>query len=96
MRILAIDGGGIALVGLGSGLYLGAALGPGPRDGLMTGLHRVTGQPLAALRAGIELSALAVGALLGGTVGIGTVAFALLVGPAVAGALSLLGGASRT
>jgi len=75
--------GGIALVGLGSGLYIGAALGPGPRDGLMTGLHRRTGRPIALIRGAIEVSALAVGFVLGGTVGLGTVAFALLVGPAV-------------
>ncbi len=74
---------GIALVGIGSGFYLGAALGPGPRDGLMTGLHRRTGRPIALLRGGIELSALAAGVVLGGTVGVGTVAFALLIGPAV-------------
>ncbi len=79
--------GGIALVGIGSGLYLGAALGPGPRDGLMMGLHRRTGRPVSLLRGAIEVSALVGGALLGGTVGIGTVAFALLVGPAVAVAL---------
>ena len=82
--------GGIALVGLGSGLYLGAALGPGPRDGLMTGLHRLTGRPVAGVRAGIELSAVALGAVLGGTIGIGTLAFALLVGPAVAVGLRAL------
>lgn len=76
--------GGIGLVALGSGLYLGAALGPGPRDGLMTGLHRRTGRPLGAVRACIELSALALGFLLGGTVGVGTLAFALSIGPAVA------------
>ena len=76
--------GGIGLVGLGSGFYLGAALGPGPRDGLMTGLHRRSGWPVAAVRGGIELSAVGIGAALGGTVGIGTVVFALLVGPAVA------------
>lgn len=85
--------GGIALVGLGSGLYLGAALGPGPRDGLMTGLHRATGLPIGGLRGAIELAALVAGAILGGTVGLGTVAFALLIGPAVATALRLL---SRT
>ena len=76
--------GGIALVGLGSGFYLGAALGPGPRDGLMTGLHRRTGRPVAGVRAAIELSAVAIGAALGGTVGIGTLVFAVLIGPAVA------------
>lgn len=78
---------GIALVGVGSGFYLGSALGPGPRDGLMTGLHRRTGRPLAVLRGAIEFSALAAGAALGGTFGIGTIAFAVLVGPAVALAL---------
>ena len=74
---------GIALVGIGSGLYLTARLGPGPRDGLMTGLHRRTGLSLRLVRTMIEVSAVAAGWLLGGTVGIGTVAFALLVGPAV-------------
>jgi len=81
---------GIALVGVGSGLYINAALGPGPRDGLMLGLHRRTGRPIGLLRAGIEISALIIGALLGGRFGIGTVAFALLVGPAVAFALRVL------
>ncbi len=75
--------GGIALVALGSGAYLGARLGPGPRDGLMTGLHRRTGVSVRGVRMGIELGAVAVGAALGGTVGIGTLAFALLIGPAV-------------
>lgn len=88
-------GGGIALVGVGSGFYLGSALGPGPRDGLMMGLHRVTGRPVALLRGGIELSALLVGALLGGTVGVGTLAFAILVGPAVALALRVAPGSGR-
>lgn len=81
---------GILLVGVGSGLYINAALGPGPRDGLMLGLHRRTGRPVGLLRGAIEVSALGVGFLLGGTVGIGTVAFALLVGPAVAFALRVL------
>jgi len=82
--------GGIAIVGVGSGLYIGAALGAGPRDGLMLGLHRRTGRPVAPLRAGIEVAALTIGAILGGRVGIGTVAFAVLIGPAVALALSVL------
>ena len=81
--------GGIALVALGSALYLGTALGPGPRDGLMTGLHRVTERPVASVRAGIELTALAVGIVLGGTFGVGTIAFALAIGPAVVLALRL-------
>jgi uncharacterized membrane protein YczE len=82
---------GIALVGVGSAFYLGAALGPGPRDGLMTGLHRLTGRPVAAVRMCIELSALAVGVALGGRFGVGTVAFALAIGPTVALALRLAG-----
>ena len=82
---------GIALVAAGSAFYLGAALGPGPRDGLMTGLHRVTGRPVALIRALIEITALTVGAVLGGTFGPGTIAFALLIGPAVALALRLAG-----
>lgn len=74
--------GGILLCGVSTGLYVGAGLGPGPRDGLMTGLA-ARGVPVGLARAGIELSALAVGWVLGGTVGLGTVAFALLVGPVV-------------
>ncbi len=83
---------GIALVALGSGLYLTTRLGPGPRDGLMTGLHRRTGVSLRAVRACIELSAVTVGYLLGGTVGVGTLAFALLVGPGVQAAVFARGG----
>lgn len=82
---------GIALIGVGSGIYLCTRMGPGPRDGLMTGLHRITGRPIAPIRAGIELTALAVGVALGGRLGIGTVAFALLIGPAVALALRVFG-----
>ncbi len=85
---------GIALVGAGSGLYLRTALGPGPRDGLMTGLHRRTGMPVAFVRGSIEITALAVGVALGGTFGPGTVAFALLIGPAVALGLRRAGVAS--
>src|SRR4051794_37408767 len=83
---------GIAVVGLGSGLYLTSRLGPGPRDGLMTGLHRRTGLSLRLVRACIEVSAVTIGFLLGGTVGVGTVAFALLIGPAVQTAVFALGG----
>jgi uncharacterized membrane protein YczE len=74
---------GIAVVGLGSGLYLTARLGPGPRDGLMTGLHARNGWPLAGVRTGIELTAVTIGALLGGTVGLGSLLFAVLIGHAV-------------
>ena len=84
--------GGIALVGIGSGFYLTAHLGPGPRDGLMTGLHFRTGRSLRLLRGLIEGTALVAGFALGGTVGVGTVAFALLVGPAVQSAVRVLGG----
>lgn len=82
---------GVGLVGLGSGFYLTAELGPGPRDGWMTGLHRRFGWPLSAVRFGIEVTVLALGWVLGGTVGVGTVAFALLIGPAVGIAVRLLG-----
>ncbi len=76
-------GGGIGLVALGSGLYLTAALGPGPRDGLMTGLSRRTGASLRLVRVSIEVSVLVAGVLLGGTAGVGTLAFALAIGPGV-------------
>lgn len=75
--------GGIASVAIGGGIYLGARLGPGPRDGLMTGLHARTGRSLRFWRTVVEVSALAAGFALGGTVGIGTVAFAALIGPGV-------------
>jgi len=81
---------GIALVAIASGLYIGAHFGPGPRDGLMTGMNRRFGWPIFACRALVELSVLAVGWLLGGTVGIGTVLFAVLIGPLVHVALPLL------
>jgi uncharacterized membrane protein YczE len=74
---------GIAMIGLGSGLYLTTALGPGPRDGLMTGLHRHTGVPVTPVRLALEVTVLIAGWLLGGTVGLGTLLFALLVGPSV-------------
>lgn len=80
---------GVALIGLGSGLYLSTRLGPGPRDGLMTGIHRRTGWPVAGVRGGIEVTVLAAGWVLGGTVGLGTIAFAALIGPAVGSALAV-------
>ncbi|WP_344736402.1 hypothetical protein [Microbacterium awajiense] len=82
--------GGIALVAIASGLYIGAHFGPGPRDGLMTGLHSRLGWPIWVCRAVVELIVLAAGWLLGGTVGIGTVLFAALIGPGVHLALPLL------
>ena len=82
--------GGIALVAIASGLYIGARFGPGPRDGLMTGMNSRLGWPIWLCRALVELTVLAAGWLLGGTVGIGTVLFALLIGPLVHVALPLL------
>jgi uncharacterized membrane protein YczE len=72
--------GGLALAGPGIGMYIGARLGPGPRDGIMTGIAE-RGPSIRLVRTGIELAALAGGVALGGTVGVGTVLFALTVGP---------------
>ncbi|GAA5099629.1 membrane protein [Microbacterium yannicii] len=87
---LAVLLGGIVLVAVASGLYIGARFGPGPRDGLMTGLNARLGWPIWVCRALVEISVLLVGWLLGGTVGIGTVLFAVLIGPLVHVALPLL------
>jgi uncharacterized membrane protein YczE len=76
--------GGIVTVAVGGALYLSAQLGPGPRDGLMTGLGRRFNWPIARVRLAIELGVLAVGALLGGKVGLGTVLFAVLIGHVLA------------
>ena len=72
---------GIVLCGVATGMYIGAAFGPGPRDGLMTGLARRTGRSIRLVRTGIEVTVLAVGWILGGTVGVGTVLFAISIGP---------------
>ena len=82
---------GVLIVGLGSGFYLIANLGPGPRDGLMTGLQKMTNLPIAFIRAIIEISAVIVGWYLGGVVGIGTVVFALGIGPFVSAGLFFVG-----
>lgn len=74
---------GIGLVAIASGLYIGARFGPGPRDGLMTGLNSRFGWPIWASRLGVEATVLVAGWLLGGTVGLGTILFAALIGPAV-------------
>ena len=79
---LALMLGGIVIAALGSGIYIGMRLGPGPRDGLMTGLAR-RGLSIRLARFLIEGSVLLVGWLLGGTIGLGTVAFAVLIGPMV-------------
>ena len=87
--------GGIALVGIGSGIYLTANLGPGPRDGWMTGMHRVSGYPIGNVRAAIEITVVVIGWSLGGTVGIGTVIFAVMIGPTVAISLNIAGEIGR-
>ena len=71
---------GILLNGIAGGAYIGAGLGPGPRDGLMTGLSARTGRPLGPVRTGLEIGVLAIGWLLGGTAGIGTLCYALAIG----------------
>ncbi|TAJ68505.1 MAG: hypothetical protein EPO51_26835 [Phenylobacterium sp.] len=90
---LAVRGVGLALAvvvnGIAGAMYIGAGLGPGPRDGLMTGLHRRTGWSIRGVRTGIELSVLAIGWLLGGTVGVGTVLYAFAIGPLVQAFLPL-------
>lgn len=73
---------GIGVIGLATGMYIGASLGPGPRDGLMTGISKY-GPSIRLTRTSIEVAVLATGWLLGGTFGIGTVAFALFIGPIV-------------
>ena len=80
----------VLLVGLGSGIYLIANLGPGPRDGLMTGLTKLTNLPIALVRAFLEISAVLAGWYLGGTVGVGTLIFAFGIGPCVALGLFLV------
>ena len=82
---------GVLIVGLGSGFYLVSNLGPGPRDGLMTGIQRKTNFPIAAVRAFLEITVVSIGWYLGGTAGIGTILFAFGVGPAVALGLFIVG-----
>ncbi|MEU6987693.1 hypothetical protein ABZ946_30435 [Streptomyces sp. NPDC046324] len=72
---------GIVLNGAATGLYIAARFGPGPRDGLMTGLHRLTGRSIRLVRTAIEIAVVATGFLLGGSVGVGTVLYALSIGP---------------
>lgn len=74
---------GVVLNGAATALYIGSQLGPGPRDGLMTGLHRRTGVSIRAVRTGLEVSVVLAGFLLGGTFGVGTVVYTLAIGPLV-------------
>lgn len=80
---VALTVGGVVLNALATALYIGSQLGPGPRDGLMTGLHRRTGVPIGRVRTLMEVSVVAVGFVLGGTVGPGTLLYALAIGPMV-------------
>lgn len=80
---IALLAGGIVLNGIAGATYIGSQFGPGPRDGLMTGLAARTGRSLRLIRTGIELVVLIIGFVLGGTVGVGTVAYALGIGPLV-------------
>ena len=78
---VALMVGGILLCGLATALYIGAQLGRGPRDGLMTGFARRTGRSIRLVRTLLEVSVVVIGVLLGGTIGVGTVLFALAIGP---------------
>ncbi|WP_231482782.1 membrane protein YczE [Nocardioides sp. URHA0020] len=78
---IALMLGGVALCALASALYIGAQLGRGPRDGLMTGIARRSGRSIRLVRTGIEVTVVVIGLLLGGTVGVGTVLYALAIGP---------------
>jgi uncharacterized membrane protein YczE len=82
---------GLLLLAVASGIYIGAHLGPGPRDGLMTGIHNRTGWPIWVGRSGVELTVLLIGWLLGGNFGVGTVVFALAIGPLCGWTLPLFG-----
>ena len=81
---------GVVITGFGGGVYLIANLGPGPRDGLMTGLQRISDFPIAWVRSGIELTVVLIGWILGGVVGVGTLVFAFGIGPSVAISIYLL------
>jgi len=81
---------GVLITGFGGAIYLIANLGPGPRDGLMTGLQRLTNYPIAIVRGSIEITVVMIGALLGGVVGIGTLFFAFGIGPSLALSILLL------
>ncbi|MFL6021945.1 MAG: YczE/YyaS/YitT family protein, partial [Marmoricola sp.] len=80
---VALTVAGVALNGLATALYIGSQLGPGPRDGLMTGLHRRTGVSVRLVRTGLEVTVVVIGFFLGGTVGPGTLLYALAIGPMV-------------
>ncbi|GAA4928227.1 YitT family protein [Streptomyces coeruleoprunus] len=78
---IAVMAAGIVLNGVATGLYIAARFGPGPRDGLMTGLHKVTGRSIRLVRTLVEITVVVTGFLLGGSLGVGTVLYALAIGP---------------
>ena len=86
---------GVLIIGIGSGFYLIANLGAGPRDGLMIGLQKKTNLPIYSIRTIIEVSVVIVGWLMGGVVGLGTAIFAFGIGPSVALGLSMVGKSSK-
>lgn len=88
---LAYYGAAVALAGFSTGMYIGAGLGNGPRDGLMLGISHHTGWPAGRVRTGIEMTVLAAGWLLGGSIGVGTVLFTVAIGPSVQWGLRLFG-----
>ncbi len=87
---------GVLIIGIGSGFYLIANLGAGPRDGLMIGLQKKTNLPIYSIRTIIEVSVVIVGWLMGGVVGLGTAIFAFGIGPSVSLGLSIVGKSSKT
>jgi uncharacterized membrane protein YczE len=80
---------GVAIMGTATGMYIGASFGAGPRDGFVLGLSRVLGRSVRQVRTGLELTVLALGALLGGSVGLGTLLFAVTIGPSMQASLRL-------
>jgi hypothetical protein len=86
---------GISMVGIGSSLYITCGLGPGPRDGLMTAIHNKSGIRIGRVRLGIEGTVLVAGWILGGTVGLGTLMFALLIGQSIAVSLGVVSRITR-
>lgn len=95
VRILCLVSG-LAIVGLGIALYITTNLGPGPRDGIMTSIHNKTGIRVARVRLSIEVAAMAIGWLLGGTVGVGSIFFAVFIGRAMALWLGILARVTHT
>ena len=87
--------GGTLVVGIASGIYLIANLGPGPRDGLMTGCQKATNLPIAWVRVFLEITVISIGFVLGGTIGLATIIFAFGIGPAVSMGLYLIASISK-